>query len=98
MVEERSNSIPQEGDFPEYKHQCRKLSVIPYSYFLRHSLGESLQMRHRYLSPGDCKAMTTQIKNHVAMSKLDVEDNAVGPIGVLGFQDILQDSNVLTEL
>ena len=42
-----------------YTEECKRLGVIPVSYFLRHMLDQKLDMRHHGLAASGMRAMST---------------------------------------
>ena len=62
IADEKSREVKEDGEYPEYKHNCRRFKSTPNSYFMRHSLEDDLRMRYRYLNKGDSVSISTQMK------------------------------------
>ncbi|KAK7483530.1 hypothetical protein BaRGS_00025204, partial [Batillaria attramentaria] len=93
MCDERMRACKEDGDYPEYKRLCRKYGAVPNQYFLRHIMDENLHLRFRYLSYGDSHAL-----NQPSISSLDLEDNAIGPSGIVCFADMLLKNSYITHV
>jgi len=71
--------------------------VVPNSYFLRHVMDDAMRMRYRYLSYGDSAALSSELQEQPSITKLDVQDNAMGPHGMLCFAEMLKSNAYITE-
>ncbi|OWF53289.1 leucine-rich repeat-containing protein 74B-like [Mizuhopecten yessoensis] len=98
VIDERTKQIKDDGEFPEYKNLCRKYKTVPNKYFIRHSVDDVLTMRHRYLSPKDCRAMGWEMENHSTFKKLDLEDNGLGPKQMIALAEMLLKNKYVMEV
>lgn len=62
IVDEKTRQVRDDGIFPEYKKHCRDLKVIPNTYLIRQATEDDFKMRHRYLNPNDCRALSQEIE------------------------------------
>ncbi|XP_076464806.1 uncharacterized protein LOC143296661 [Babylonia areolata] len=98
LAAERCRVDQDLGPHPEYKRHCQRYQVVPNSYFLRHITDERLQLNFRYLSFGDSYALAKEIENQPSISTLNLEDNAIGPAGMMCFADMLKKNSYIHEV
>ncbi|XP_053374992.1 leucine-rich repeat-containing protein 74A-like isoform X2 [Mercenaria mercenaria] len=81
-----------------YIDTCKKLGVVPASYFLRHMQDRHLNMRHHGLGPAGMRALAESLSSNTSVLELDLSDNWLGAQGGLAVCEMLKDNCFITEL
>ncbi|XP_076434892.1 uncharacterized protein LOC143274835 [Babylonia areolata] len=81
-----------------YLEECRRLGVIPTSYFLRHMQDQQLCMKHHGLGATGMRAMTPVLMVNNTILSLDLTDNWLGYEGGLAVCDMLRENCFITDL
>ncbi|KAL8619796.1 hypothetical protein ACOMHN_025882 [Nucella lapillus] len=98
LAAERCQADQELGTHPQYKRQCQKQQVVPNTYFLRHLHDEHLHLSFRYLSFGDSYTLAKEIENQPSITRLDLEDNAMGSAGMMCFADMLKKNSYIHQV
>ncbi|XP_041350622.1 leucine-rich repeat-containing protein 74A-like isoform X1 [Gigantopelta aegis] len=86
------------GLFYDYKKLCRKLKVVPNTFFIRHAMEDRFTMKHRYPAYNDVRALMHDIQTKDTISSLNLEDNGIGPSEMLHLGQMLLHSSSIIEL
>lgn len=81
-----------------YLQACKKMGVIPVSYFLRHMHDKQLDMRHHGLGSSGMRAVATAMVTNTSILTLDLSDNYLGSEGGLAMCDMLRENCFVTDL
>ncbi|KAL8613986.1 hypothetical protein ACOMHN_023221 [Nucella lapillus] len=81
-----------------YLEECKRLGVIPASYFLRHMDDKYLNMKHHGLAAPGIKAMTPVLMYNNTILTLDLTDNWLDYEGGLSVCDMLRENCFITDL
>lgn len=81
-----------------YVNQCKALSIIPVSYFLRHMQTTEIQMSHHGLGPKGTKAIALALVNNTTVLKLNLSDNALEAEGGQYIANMLRENCYITVL
>ncbi|XP_053374994.1 leucine-rich repeat-containing protein 74B-like isoform X4 [Mercenaria mercenaria] len=96
-VEDQSTTYDHTGK-TAYIDTCKKLGVVPASYFLRHMQDRHLNMRHHGLGPAGMRALAESLSSNTSVLELDLSDNWLGAQGGLAVCEMLKDNCFITEL
>lgn len=81
-----------------YIEACKKLGVVPVSYFLRHMNDADLQLKHHGLGPIGMKAVAASLVSNTTVLKLDLSDNWLGFVGGHAVCEMLKENCFITDL
>ncbi|XP_052800745.1 leucine-rich repeat-containing protein 74B-like isoform X9 [Mya arenaria] len=81
-----------------YIDTCKRLGVVPASYFLRHMQDRQLSMRHHGLGPAGMRALAESLTSNSSVIELDLSDNWLGPQGGIAVFEMLKENCFITEL
>ena len=81
-----------------YMESCRKLNVIPASYFLRHMSDNKLEMKHHGLGPQGSKPISIAMVSNTSVLTLDLSDNWLGIEGGNYVCDMLKENCYITDM
>ncbi|XP_052212583.1 leucine-rich repeat-containing protein 74A-like isoform X2 [Dreissena polymorpha] len=81
-----------------YIDTCKKLGVVPASFFLRHMHDPHLNMRHHGLGPAGMRALAESLSTNSQVLQLDLSDNSLGPHGGIAVCEMLKENCFITEL
>lgn len=83
-----------------YLEECKKLGVIPASYFLRHMQPEDgvLDMKHHGLGASGMGALSPALMANTRILRLDLSDNWLGFDGGLALCSMIKENCFITDL
>ncbi|KAK3596544.1 hypothetical protein CHS0354_013228 [Potamilus streckersoni] len=81
-----------------YIERCKRLGVVPASYFLRHIHDKELSMKHHGLGSDGMKAMAASLASNTHILSLDLSDNWLGLEGGLAVAEMLKENCFITAL
>ncbi|XP_060561008.1 leucine-rich repeat-containing protein 74B-like isoform X4 [Ruditapes philippinarum] len=97
LTSDQSASYDHTGK-TSYIDTCKKLGVVPASYYLRHMQDRHLNMRHHGLGAAGMRALAESLSSNTNVLELDLSDNWLGPQGGLAVCEMLKDNCFITEL
>ncbi|XP_021370372.1 leucine-rich repeat-containing protein 74A-like isoform X2 [Mizuhopecten yessoensis] len=81
-----------------YIEGCKKMGVVPASYFLRHMHDTNLSMKHHGLGSMGMKPIAMSLMTNTQIVKLDLSDNWLGHHGGLAVCEMLKENCFITFL
>ncbi|BFZ18625.1 hypothetical protein BsWGS_21664 [Bradybaena similaris] len=81
-----------------YLEACRKLKVVPTTYFLRHINDNHLSMKHHDLTGDEMKAVAVSLATNTTITVLDLSDNWLGQEAGLAICEALRENCFITDL
>ncbi|KAK7487894.1 hypothetical protein BaRGS_00020795 [Batillaria attramentaria] len=96
----------EDESHPSYDHSgrtayiqaCKKLGVVPVSYFLRHMHDQELNMKHHGLGATGMQAISGVMMGNTKILTLDLSDNWLGMEGGLAVCEMLRENCFITTL
>ncbi|XP_033748788.1 leucine-rich repeat-containing protein 74B-like isoform X2 [Pecten maximus] len=79
-----------------YIEGCKKMGVVPASYFLRHMHDPNLSMKHHGLGSMGMKPIAMSLMTNTQIVKLDLSDNWLGHQGGLAVCEMLKENCFIT--
>ncbi|KAK3085063.1 hypothetical protein FSP39_023665 [Pinctada imbricata] len=96
-VEEATSTYDHSGR-TTYIEGCKKVGVVPASYFLRHMHDPKLSMKHHGLGSHGMKAIAMSLVSNTKILELDLSDNWLGHDGGLAVCEMLKENCFITNL
>ncbi|XP_021370386.1 leucine-rich repeat-containing protein 74B-like isoform X4 [Mizuhopecten yessoensis] len=96
-IEEQTTSYDRTGR-TAYIEGCKKMGVVPASYFLRHMHDTNLSMKHHGLGSMGMKPIAMSLMTNTQIVKLDLSDNWLGHHGGLAVCEMLKENCFITFL
>ncbi|XP_048734909.1 leucine-rich repeat-containing protein 74A-like isoform X2 [Ostrea edulis] len=81
-----------------YIEGCKKVGVVPASYFLRHMNDPHLSMKHHGLGSQGMRAIAMSLVSNTSVLTLDLSDNWLGQQGGHAVCEMLRDNCFITHL
>lgn len=81
-----------------YIEGCKKVGVVPASYFLRHMNDPHLSMKHHGLGSQGMRAIAMSLVSNTSVLTLDLSDNWLGHPGGHAVCEMLRDNCFITHL
>ncbi|XP_064619358.1 leucine-rich repeat-containing protein 74B-like isoform X2 [Lineus longissimus] len=81
-----------------YIEACKKIGVIPVSYFLRNMHNPKLIMKHHGLGPQGVKPICISMVSNTHVVKLSLADNWLGPQGGQHVSEMLKENCFIQEM
>ncbi|XP_078336521.1 uncharacterized protein LOC111138432 isoform X1 [Crassostrea virginica] len=81
-----------------YIEGCKKVGVVPASYFLRHMNDPHLSMKHHGLGAQGMRAIAMSLVSNTSVLTLDLSDNWLGHPGGHAVCEMLRDNCFITHL
>lgn len=94
-IEETTSSYDRKTD---YIDDCKKVGIVPASYFLRHMDKPHLTMSHHGLGEDEMKCIAKSLASNTSVLKLDISDNWLGDKGGLIMCNMLKENIYVTDL
>ncbi|XP_048237096.1 leucine-rich repeat-containing protein 74B-like isoform X1 [Haliotis rufescens] len=95
--EESSTSYDHTGK-TAYIECCKRLGIIPASYFLRHMQEKELVMKHHGLGAQGMKAIAMALVSNTTVLNVNLRDNWLGSTGGFAICDMLKENCFITEI
>ena len=95
-LEENSRSKYDESFI--YTNTCKRMGIVPVSYFLRNLTLSEVNLRHHGLGPRGTKAICVSLTSNSTVTVLNLSDNGLGPSGAIAVADMLKDNCYVSEL
>ncbi|XP_069136436.1 leucine-rich repeat-containing protein 74B-like isoform X4 [Argopecten irradians] len=96
-IEEQTTTYDRTGR-TAYIEGCKKMGVVPASYFLRHMHDQNLSMKHHGLGSMGMKPIAMSLMTNTQIVKLDLSDNWLGHHGGLAVCEMLKENCFITFL
>ncbi|XP_034026778.1 leucine-rich repeat-containing protein 74B isoform X2 [Thalassophryne amazonica] len=96
-LEEREDSQDSAGQRC-YLEVCKKLQVVPSSYFLHNMQTTSVFMMHYSLGPQGTKALAVSLVTNTSILRLNLRDNWMEGMGGAAIAEMLKENCYITEV
>ncbi|XP_074643963.1 uncharacterized protein LOC141900812 isoform X3 [Tubulanus polymorphus] len=96
-VEEKKETYDHTGR-SAYVDACKKVGVIPASYFLRHMHDVTLEMKHHGLGAAGIKPICVSLVSNTNVQTMNLSDNWLGPDGGSCIADMLKENCFISHL
>lgn len=81
-----------------YLDICKRLGIIPVSYFLRNITFSEINLKHHGLGSRGTKAICMCLTSNSTVTTLNLSDNGLGAAGGVAVADMLKDNCYISEL
>ena len=81
-----------------YLNTCKRMGIVPVSYFLRNLTLSEINLKHHGLGARGTKAICVSLTSNSTVTVLNLSDNGLGPSGGIAVADMLKDNCFVSEL
>ncbi|KAI6657870.1 Leucine-rich repeat-containing protein 74B [Oopsacas minuta] len=97
-VDHEENSRNKYDESFIYLNTCKRMGIVPVSYFLRNITFSEINLKHHGLGPRGTKAICLSLTSNSTVTNLNLSDNGLGPSGAIALADMLKDNCYISEL